>query len=140
MSEITNKDLAKVFVTRFRAFKAGEVGVSTFTPEQLVTIATGMDTNPAHMIRYLGDMGQHVAQILVNEEEDVVLIVEAVASCMKVITSVLVTHLITRTRPDIVAQLNAAAQQEKAQEEFSWEEELKNLDFPMPQIGKLQLD
>ena len=140
MSEITNKDLAMTFVTRFRAFKEGEVGVPTFTPEQLISMTTGMDANPTYMIQYLGDIGQHVAQILADEGEDAVIIVEAVISAQKIITSLVLSHLIIRTRPDIVAQLNATAHAEKQQEEFSWEEELKNLDFDMPDIGKLQLD
>ena len=136
MSEITNKDLAVAFIERYRAFKGGEVGVPTFTGEQLASLASGLDTNPRHMIQYIGEIGQHVIHILVNEEEDSLIIMDAVISCQRVMISFLISHLITRTRPDIVAQLNAEAQQE----EFSWEDVTKNLDFDMPDIGKLQLD
>jgi hypothetical protein len=133
MTNITNKDLAITFIKRYREFCKGEKQQQTFSPEQLQTLTFGLRDNPVHMVQFIGDVTQHVSQILAAEGEPPEIIMEAVLNCNKILIGFLVAHLVATTRPDIVHQV-------QAQEEFSWEEELKGLDFKMPQIGTLQLD
>jgi len=135
MSE-TNKDLAITFIKRYRAFCAGEPQQQTFTPEQLQVLTNGLRENPVHMVQFIGDVAQHVSQILTADGETPTTIMEAVLNCQKIMIGFLVAHLVATTRPDLVAGL----QEPQEETPFSWEEETKNLDFDMPQIGTLQLD
>ena len=132
MSDATNKDLAIAFVERFRAFMDGERGVPTFSPYQLASITAGLRDQTNHMIQFIGDIGQHISQILTEDGESATMIVDAVLNCQKMMVGILISYIITTTRPDLVAQ--------SQQDTFSWEEEFKGLDFKMPQIGTLQLD
>lgn len=91
------------------------------------------------MADFLGDVGTHAWKIMFDANKEPKIIYDALLNFNKVMVGLLMTYIITLTRPDITQEMvpEMEVTKETVKKEFTWDSVTKNLNFEMPQLGKL---
>lgn len=137
---MTNLKIAQIFVEKYREHRAGNPPSPVFTPEHSQIIFSGIQKDPIHMADFLGDVATHVWKIMFDANEEPKIIYDCLLNCNKVLVGLVMTYIITLTRPDLKEGIMAGMEVVKEEKEIVWADVTKNLDFEMSSLGKQQLD